>query len=291
VVSPTKDPARGMLHAAGMRYLLLAAALWAAPSATALACTYPPCPPRSVVLHFETTLPSNAFFFEVLADDPGPLRLRDRATGEPIAASIKTLGADRVYSPDVPLTVGREVELEFDTSGEGCAPRTQVFTVGPAGDLTAVLAPTLLVSGQGYSDVPSSKQAFVRAQYEVPNVPASLLRTTWKVDGQVFQEVGGVGAYPFELRALCGGGFSTDCGGPDSLTPEAHVIEVTTRVLGGASVTQRLEVDLRCDKGGGNVVVAGDAGVEKEGDDGCALGGSGVGGWAWLALLLRRRRR
>ena len=60
----------------------------------------------------------NLVYFQVLAEDPGPLALRT-AAGDAIAASIRTLGSDRVFAPEAPLPENTSLVLEYRESCDG----------------------------------------------------------------------------------------------------------------------------------------------------------------------------
>src|SRR6187399_1877938 len=71
------------------------------------ACSIPICT-TPVRLPTGGRMAGDHFYFKVIDVDPGVLSLRT-AEGEPIAASIRTIGNDRVFAPEQPLAAGTSV--------------------------------------------------------------------------------------------------------------------------------------------------------------------------------------
>ncbi|HKO91941.1 MAG TPA: hypothetical protein VJU61_12350, partial [Polyangiaceae bacterium] len=121
---------------------LLAAAALPSPSH---ACSLPPC--TSPVRLFErgATVPGNLVYFKLLgginvdgALQPlSPLSL-ETSEHEPIAASVRTIGFDRVFAPDQPIAPGTHVVLTYRPTclfaDEQVASATYEFTTSEAAE-------------------------------------------------------------------------------------------------------------------------------------------------------------
>jgi hypothetical protein len=196
------------------------------------------------------------FYFKVVDADPGVLSLRT-AEGEPIAASIRSIGNDRVFAPEQPIAAGTSVVIEYQTE---CAlegvPQSYEVLVDPPGSIE--LGPAelqLLEQGTAYPGVPSDEASFVRVRHlsgDINGVATPLMTHTFLVDG-LPARLGEInGQQVVEVSAPCHPSSTetrTDqCGVVYAVAPGVHTVEARTTIVG--EVTQpapvRLKVELRC---------------------------------------------
>lgn len=229
------------------------------------------------------TLPSNAIALEVLGEDLQDVRLVEQTTGMLIPSSIKTLGPDRVWSPDVPVAERTSLELSYRTP---CLENTVGLWVDPPAskDKQASL--------EAVYDADASR-VYALVSYEPSTSFDNYLHMEIELDGRPFRAVRYADDYAspteqFELSANCGQPPPERACDPvgSLVSADRHELIFRTHQLGEKDVEQHaLSVDMRC-------------GVEREppritrvGDDGCQLGASAGGAWGLLALLFRRRKR
>src|SRR5687768_10530519 len=81
---------------------------------TASACLTDACDPPVRLAGMEF-VPDNLVYFEITPDNPSAMTMRT-AAGEPIPASIRTIGNDRVFAPDAPIPPETDVVLEYEES-------------------------------------------------------------------------------------------------------------------------------------------------------------------------------
>jgi len=200
------------------------------------------------------------FYFQVLAADPGVLTLRT-AEGAPIAASIRTIGNDRVFAPEQPIAAGTSVVLEMTTpcSLEG-VPGSYEILAEPHGPIELDPAQLqLLEQGTAYSGVPGDESSFVRVRHlpgDLNGVATPLMTHTFTVDG-LPARLGEVnGQQVVEVSARCQPEYTETqidtCGVVYSVAPGVHTVEARTTIVG--EVTQpapvRLKVEVTCPGGG-----------------------------------------
>ena len=268
----------------------------------ASACSIDPCVPP-VRLPSTSEMPGNLVYFEVTADAPGSITLRT-AAGEPIPAGIRTIGSDRVFTPDAPIAEATDVVLEFelacsgDAVASGRGPGT--FEFRTYNFRSVVLAPArLFVREYGVSDpgIESYETAFVRLGMDSPDVnhtATHLMTHTATVDGQVVSRWPMLGELERQLsiQSSCQPRqVEADFDSCDTLwtVPVGrHTVTVQTRVLGHeeAIAPVTIEVETTCPE------------AEDEPDASCAFGSgtassSTSAALALLALgtLAGRRRR
>jgi hypothetical protein len=195
------------------------------------------------------------FYFKVVDAEPGVLSLRT-AEGEPIAASIRTIGNDRVFAPEQPLAAGTSVVIEYANECALDVPQSYEVLVDPHGPIE--LAPAqleLLETGTSYPGVPSNEASFVRVRHlpgDLNGVATPLMTHTFLVDGlpAPLNEVSG--QQVVEVSARCHPAYTetqTDsCGSVYSVAPGVHLVEARTTIVG--EVTQpdpvRLKVEVTC---------------------------------------------
>jgi hypothetical protein len=259
-------------------------ALALATSAPALACVDDCSTP--ILLPRDGFIPSNAVVFKVVSEDL-EVRAVDARTNQEIPSSVKTMGPDRVWSPDVPLADDVLVDLTYRSP---CVENTaHLRTTAPASrDKEASLR-----FFENKADAPHGRrQTLTTVIYEPPTTHENYLLLEIEVDGEPYALP--YSATPYAPPSLYAG-FWAICDVPkqagectSDLSPELHEVVFRARPVGGEAVsTLKIAVDLRCD-------VEREQGVASEPEqrkDGCQLGGASGGAWALLALLLRRRRR
>jgi hypothetical protein len=222
----------------------------------ASACSLAPCSPP-IRIPTEGYLPGNLVYFEVTADAPGSITLRT-AEGEPIPASIRTIGNDRVFASDAPIAPETYVILEYDFScyGGNEAPLErgtfEFWTVEPN---SIVLRPARLYVreyGVAYPGVENSETGFVRVGMDSPDVNYSakhLMTHTATIDGLpvsnwpitgVFDQLG--------VQSLClpqSADVQADsCGSIGFVPVGRHSVSVQTRVLGYDGVIAPVTIDV-----------------------------------------------
>lgn len=200
-------------------------------------------------------IPGNLAHFEVLSVDPGPLVLRT-AEGEPIAASIRTIGTDRVFAPEQPIAPNTSVVLEYATRcGTELQPGSFEFLATEHGTLE--LQPAVLQVVERGNTYSSSERetSFARVRYQAPDAngyAATLMRHTFTVGGA---EVGlsEVNGEPLiELSTSCttleSENLIDTCGRVYRVQPGIHTVVATTHVLGSQQQPDpaHLQVEVRC---------------------------------------------
>jgi hypothetical protein len=221
-------------------------------TAPASACAGPECT-APVRLPALTSMPGNLVYFQVFPEDPGVLTLRT-AGGEPIAASIQTLGADRVFAPEAAIPANTDVVLEYrESCFDGPASATSSFAFATTEAAAVELRPaqlTLEEKGVLYANRQVTA-VFVRLRHLNPVANAAglpLLDTQAWVDGEHAQQIQSA---ELELVAPCPSlsGLDIDsCNPPILLDPGVHSVEVRSHLVGQTTQPEpaRLEVDLRC---------------------------------------------
>src|SRR5688572_14606694 len=201
-------------------------------------------------------MPGNLVYFKVLVDDPGALSLRT-AAGEPIAASIRTIGNDRVFAPEQPITAATELVLEYALSC-GLEQQAQAFefTADQPQEINLVPA-QLVVVEQGIANpgMANNEAGFVRLRHytgDQNGAARALMTQTFTVDGLPARMVELNSELLVEVSANCSPAFTDTqvdtCGTVYSVTPGRHTVMARTTLVG--QVTQpepvRVEIDVRC---------------------------------------------
>lgn len=237
---------------------MAAAVVLLAPSKQALACSLPACSPPVRLAGMEY-VPGNLVYFEVTADTPGTITLRTEA-GDPIPASIRTIGGDRVFAPDAPIAPETNVVLEYEEAcyGDVVSPAVKQFAFRTMEHLPITLQPArLFVAEYGVASpgVEDSERAFVRVELEpsAGHAAEHLLRHTLTIDGQRYSTGPLVGsAWRVGVESACQRQFTeiqySPCGGV-SLVPEGrHTLVLQTHIVGDDTSFEplTLEVETRC---------------------------------------------
>lgn len=230
---------------------LLAAVATLEAAAPASACSRACAPP--VQLPRGGGMSGNMVYFKLLTDNPGELKLHTKA-GEVIAASIRTIGNDRVFAPDEAIAGNTDLVLEY-TSDCG-VPSSFEFVATAPGSIE--LRPAeLVIQEQGLSEpgLPG-ELSFVRLRYYSPDANGqaySLMSDRFTVDGKPPVTVLVNGAELIQLATRCYSPvtketLSDTCGFVRELPPGRHTVVATTTVVGQLTQPEpaTLEIDLRC---------------------------------------------
>lgn len=219
----------------------------------AQACSEPSCT-APIRLFAQREVPGNLVYFEVLVDDPGPLTLR-KADGTPIAASIRTIGADRVFAPDEPIEPYTRVTLEYtpqcsDTPAE---PQSLSFLTGSLeeptlGELSARVVFEELVMNEATGALEHVVQV---AFWPTSSAYLEHLVSTRVTLGDL--PVSGTADGTIEVRTSCqprqADATLTPCGDGVTVPEGVHVVEVSAHVVGAEEqpAPVALEVVTDCD--------------------------------------------
>lgn len=227
-------------------------------SAPASACSLPQCP-SPVNLPPAPYLPGNLVYFQITADDPAEIALRT-AEGEPIAASIRTIGTDRVFAPEQPIAEGTQLVLEYSLQCYGdpqpqTLPQTFEFMASAAVEL-AFNPGRLEVEEVGVRQPGrDGETSFVRVRHwpGESNGDTSLLMThTAEVDGVPASPLQLNGLDLIEVPVACRPRVSDSmrdpCGNLFTLPPGVHTVEVSTHVVGATTQPEpvSLQVEVQC---------------------------------------------
>jgi hypothetical protein len=234
--------------------VVLMGAVVSALAERASACSLPQCQ-SPVRLAPAPYLPGNLVYFQIVGDDPTEIALRT-AEGEPIAASIRTIGTDRVFAPEQPIAEGTQVVLEYSLQCYGDPP-PQTFEFMTSAHVELAFNPGRLeieeigVRQPGHD----AETSFVRVRHwpGESNGDTSLLMThTSKVDGVPAPPLQLNGLELIEVPVACrrpvaDAGRDT-CGNLYALPPGVHTVEVFTHVVGATTQPEpvRLEVEVQC---------------------------------------------
>jgi MYXO-CTERM domain-containing protein len=296
---------------------------------SAAACSPPPCSDVVALPHADARIPANLVRFQVLVPDPGPLELRT-AAGAVIPASVKTMGKDRVFSPDqaVPADTALELHHRARCTFDLPVPQ-QVYrfrTVAP--ESLELRRPELAVQeiGLRYPGDDHNERIYTRLRLyaaDASGAAHTLLRHSVTIDGRPhgFEQGQSWDDAIIEVGSRCrpaSPDWHIDtCGGIDSVPPGLHEVRVKTHVLGETTAVEDVvaTVDTRCDSlivrsppgPAPDAGVTADAGVTVGRQDfkdlptegGCSVGGAGAAsgaGWmtaglVGLALAVTRRRK
>ena len=224
-------------------------------AAPAAACSPPFCPPP---LRFPPTawMPGNLVYFKLLDDTQVELSLRT-AAGEPIAASIRTIGNDRVFAPEEPIPAGTQAVLDYSFP---CGAEARQHSFEFLADLHASieLQPAelqIVEQGIAYPGVPNDEASFVRLRHlsgDLNGAASALMTHTFTVDGMPAR-LGEVNSQQVvEVSASCNPSFAENqqdtCGTLYSVTPGVHTVEARTSIVGELiqPAPVHLAVEVRC---------------------------------------------
>jgi hypothetical protein len=223
-------------------------------SATAHACSQP-CP-VPIQLPRGTQLPGNLIYFKVLVDDPGELALHT-AAGEPIAASIRTIGNDRIFAPEAPVAEGTELVLEYESQCPlpPASPSSFSFLVSAPG--APELRPAALeIAERGTSHpIGEGETSFVRLAYYGPDVSGisyPIITDRFTVDGLPARLRLVDSQELIEVPVQCQPGARDlqldTCGTVVRVAPGVHTVQAQSTILG--QLTQpdpvSLQVEVTC---------------------------------------------
>ncbi len=199
--------------------------------------------------------PGNLIRFKLLSPDPGPLQLKTRE-GRVIAASIRTLGEERVFAPDAPVPAGMELVLHYrsacQTGGSG---RFPFRTLAPADVQTRPAELEVSARGVLYPDDPRNEAAFVDIQHYAPDATGAawhLIDTVATVDGMPVELALEGGPPRIRVQSYCSDHASTvldTCGNLRAVAPGKHVVSVASTIVGESTQPPpvTMEVTLGCD--------------------------------------------
>src|SRR5690606_15209219 len=192
-----------------------------------------------------SAIPANLIYFKIEVADPGPLSLRT-ADGTPVAASIRTVGGDRVFAPDEAVEPGTELVLEYEASCVGetpSMPLTYAFMVDEPADVE--LRPAeLQIAEQGvaYPGLTNNEAAFFRLRYYPPDANGAALHLmdhTATVDGKPFRVSIRGGVPMVEVSTGClpvlQDYVQDTCGWFHAVPPGEHTVEVRSTIVGQTS--------------------------------------------------------
>src|SRR5688572_15506772 len=266
---------------AGIRWGLgatAAAAALLAPAKEAMACSFPACSPP-VRLSGMQFVPGNLVYFEVTTDTPGAMSLRTEA-GEPIAASIRTIGNDRVFAPDAPIAPETNLVLEYE---ESCYDGSEAPVLGEFAFRTFEHLPITLQPGElfvaeygvAYPGQGNNEFGFVRVQVRPSADYAAehLMTHTLSIDGAGSWSLVG-SAWLVSIETRCEQQYSDiqydSCGGVWAVPEGRHTLELKTHILGQDTPLEplTLEIETRCPKPDTEIESDGnDDGDDNDGDD------------------------
>jgi hypothetical protein len=291
-----------------------AAVVLLTPVEKAQACSLPSCS-EPVRLSGMQSVPGNLVYFEVTANDPGAMAMRTEA-GEPIPASIRTIGNDRVFAPDAPIPPETNVVLEYELScyDDIESPPPGEFAFRTFEHLPVTLQPgRLYVEEYGVASPgeANGERGFVRVKLQPSADYAAehLMTHTLSIDGQPWSPWPLVGSsWQVSVDSQCRYQHTEieydSCGGVWSVPVGRHTLTLQTHILGQDTQPEplTLEIETRCptpgtetdvgdpdrdDTSGAAATETAAASRETRDVAACALpGGRGVSSGAGAGLLL-----
>jgi hypothetical protein len=240
--------------ASGALAMLVGGTLGATLAEVASACSPPLCP-SSVRVPPMPYLPGNLVYFQITGDDPPEIALRT-AEGEPIAASIRTIGTDRVFAPEQPIAEGTQLVLEYTVP---CLPEPlqQQFEFMASAPVAMEFNPGRLEIEEVGVRHPGrdGETSFVRVRHwpGASNGDTSfLMGHASRVDGVPVWPLQLNGENLIEVPVACRPRVSESmrdtCGMLNTLPPGVHTVEVFTHVVGATTQPGpvSLEVEVQC---------------------------------------------
>jgi hypothetical protein len=240
--------------ASGALTLMVVGAVVSTLTARSSACSQPLCP-SSVRLAPTPYLPGNLVYFQIVGEDPPAIALRT-AEGEPIAASIRTIGNDRVFAPEQPIAEGTQLVLEYSIECIGEAPPQayEFMTTAPAE--IELMPARLEVEEKGVKQPGrDGETSFVRVRHwpgDANGAASSLMNHAYTVDGVPVwhRQLDGVDLIevPVACRPQVSDTLSDTCGRLYATPPGTHTVEVSTHVVGATTQPEpvRLVVEVQC---------------------------------------------
>jgi MYXO-CTERM domain-containing protein len=214
-------------------------------------------------------LPANRVAFRVLPGIPietvrSGLALHASEGGALIPGSVKEVGGDRFFSPDGPLTPGKQYKLAYEGQcqsvvGINGQSRAETFTIvaGPPLDVPATIEPPRVTTGLLENDpAVGYNTAFVRLSFESSFFSrfGPVLALQVEIDGQPLYGLAVVSP-PREvtLRALCGPDHQlfvrSSCSNLVNVPSGRRQVKIIPDIVGvdadPAPVT--MDIDLSCD--------------------------------------------
>jgi hypothetical protein len=244
--------------ASGALTVLVVGAVVSTITGRASACSLDPCP-SSVGLPPTRYLPGNLVYFQIVGDDPPAIALRT-AEGEPIAASIRTIGNDRVFAPEEPIAESTQLVLEYSIPCIGLEPsntlpQTFEFMTTAPGEIELIPARLEIEETGVRHPGRDSETSFVRVRHwpgDGNGNASSLMKHTYTVDGLPVwsRQIDGVDLIevPVACRSQVVGALRDSCGRLDTAPPGVHTVEVSTHVIGATTQPEpvSLQVDVSC---------------------------------------------
>jgi hypothetical protein len=311
------------MHRSVLTLSLGLAAAVLAPRPSAKACEET-CEPPLRLFPTGSEVPGDLVYFKVRDESFAPFTLRT-AAGAPIAASIRTIGSDKVFAPDEPIPAGTSVVVEYDWKCRGAPVHTaDEFTTIEATEVEQ-RAPDLAVLRRGLENAIAGRETpFVDFEYYNTDARGSLyhlIDVTATIDGMPTRLDYSGDRPMLHVASLCrpdSDEYGIDsCGDVNDVPPGTHTVEVKSTIVGlTAPAPVQRTIELSCTDACMPATVdhaeqplgqdptaedsSGDTGWvdgpgRKHEASGCSLGRHGAPGAGWLALvaarLLVRRRR
>lgn len=273
---------------------------WSAPGQ---ACSLDPCPAPVRLFGRDAVVPGNLVYFQLLGGQHVegelqslvPLTL-ETAQGEPIPASVRSIGHDRVFAPDQPIPAETRVVLRYQLACrfapevEGDV-RVYEFTTSEAVTDFVLGKPSLTVTDEG---VNANDRAFVKLRYDLGATSAALSHLIdW--DPAIDDVAGSLRAAAFstEVSTFCEEKeeLSLDsCDGIDFVPEGKYTIRAKATIVGFDDLQEiSTDVETRCAPATPDDDVDADlpgAVTDSESAGGCSLSGSSSGGASSLLALL-----
>jgi hypothetical protein len=244
----------GYRWASGVLTVLVVGGVGATLAERASACSPPRCP-SSVRVPPMPYLPGNLVYFQITGDDPPDIALRT-PEGEPVAASIRTIGTDRVFAPEQPIAEGTQLVLEYSAQ---CSPEPLEYEFE-----FMASAPVAMEFNPGRLEIAEvgvrqpgrdGETSFVRVRHW----PGASNGDTSFLMGHS-SRVDGVPVWPLELngenltevpvacRPRVSESMRDTCGMLNTLPPGVHTVEVFTHVVGATTQPDpvSLQVEVQC---------------------------------------------
>lgn len=314
----TQTDDRSILPCLRLSLAALVVALAALGSATpARACSKEQCTPPVRLFARDATVPGNLVYFQLLGgvnvdgdlQPPSPLRL-ETAEGEPISASVQTIGGDRVFAPDQTIAPGTRVVLKYRPNcfpaEAGTEEAEYAFTIGEAFSEVLLTGAALQITKEGEGE--SSDETFVELRYDYDaSVGAKQLAhlVDWvpTIDG--VKAPLGEDALSTRVTTLCTRSeevIRDGCGALSFVPAGEHDVVARGKIIGFGDLPEtRLSVETHCaapsDDDGADASPA-DTVEAASSDGGCSLAAGPQSGASYLLALFgliasrtRTRRR
>lgn len=284
------------------------AAITLLPAGPAYACSQDPCPLGVEFFPEGMKIPGNLVYFKMSRGGPTELSLATQR-GEPIAASIRTIGTDIVFAPDADIPAGTNVVLSFVPTcalepSVGLEPVTFEFTTIEPREIELTEADLTIVES-GETTEEGDLLRYVDLKFESPDANGALAHLTnfeATIDDITYWVTGVEGGPGVRVASRCtraGKPYdmdaTTSCGNIQEVKSGRHTVKLTARAVGieqPIAVLER-EVTTTCED---DFQVTENGLEAKKPSGGCTVGSETLTQAgplllsAWL-LVLRRRRR